>query len=112
MTKTQFHVETVEDFGQRFIDAWKRAEKGEDFVERHHSFESWETMQSVLSAKRIEMLKYLRTHQEKSIKSLAEHIQRDYRRVHEDVQILRGAGLISQEGLRVECDTISTEIAL
>jgi len=51
MTKIQYHIETINTAAQRFIDAWKRAEKGEHVDERHHSFENVETMQSVLSAK-------------------------------------------------------------
>jgi hypothetical protein len=30
-----------EEAARRFIDAWRRAENGETFHERHLSFESW-----------------------------------------------------------------------
>ena len=36
--------------GARFIDAWRRAERGEDFAERHLSFDTFETMTRVLTA--------------------------------------------------------------
>jgi predicted transcriptional regulator len=44
------HVgETLEDIGDRAIDAWRRMERGEAVDEKHISFETWETMIRVLS---------------------------------------------------------------
>ena len=110
MSKTKFHIGNIDDMGDRFVDAWKRAMTGEDVNKRHVTFSSWEAMSKAITGKRLEMLKYLRTHEEKSIRSLCHSLKRDYRRVHEDVTILRNAGLISHESLHVECDTIEAEI--
>ena len=110
MRKTKFHIDNIDDMGGRFVEAWKRAMTGEDVNERHVTFSSWEAMSKAITGKRLEMLKYLRTHEEKSIRSLCHNLKRDYRRVHEDVTILRNAGLISHESLHVECDTIQAEI--
>lgn len=111
MKKTQFHVGGIEEFGDRFIDAWKRAEAGEEVNERHHSFETWELMTKTLSSKRLEMLRYLKTHSVVSIKKLSEEIHRDYRRVHEDVKILQGVGLIDDQ-LHVLVDRVQTELVI
>ncbi len=112
MTDVKVHVGTLEEMGERFKSAWKRAEAGNTVNERHLTFESWEALTKALSTKRLELLKWLHSHEEPSVRSLSKHLQRDYRRVHEDVQILRNAGLIAENSLRVECDRIQTEIAL
>ena len=112
MSKTKFHIGDIDAMGERFVDAWDRAKTGDDVNERHVTFPTWEAMTKAITGKRLEMLKYLRTHEEKSIRSLCQSLKRDYRRVHEDVTILRKAGLVSAKGLRVECDVIQAEISL
>ena len=32
---------SIQDDGAAFVDAWKRAQRGEVFQERHLAFESW-----------------------------------------------------------------------
>lgn len=112
MSKTKIHIGNIDDMGNRFVDAWQRAKAGEDIDERHITFSSWESMSKAITGKRLEMLKYLRAHEEKSIRSLCHSLKRDYRRVHEDVTILRKAGLISPRSLHVECDVIQAEIII
>ncbi|MBT3787659.1 MAG: hypothetical protein HN725_16695 [Alphaproteobacteria bacterium] len=112
MAEVKIHVDRLEDMASRFTAAWKKAEAGEAVDERHLSFESWSALTQALSVKRLELLKWLNAHEEPSIRSLSKSLHRDYRRVHEDVQILRTAGLIAGDSLHVECDRIHTEIAL
>jgi hypothetical protein len=38
-----------EEASRQFIYAWHRAERGETFHERHHAFESWDTLSRVLT---------------------------------------------------------------
>lgn len=38
-----------DEASRQFIDAWHRAERGETFYERHHAFESWDTLSRVLT---------------------------------------------------------------
>ena len=112
MAEIKVHVDRLEDMAGRFLSAWKRAEAGEELDERHVSFESWEALTRAISPKRLELLKWLNRHHEPSIRALSKSLERDYHRVHEDVQILRAAGLIAGDSLLVECDRISTEITL
>lgn len=42
--------EPLEEMQQRVIDAWHRAERGEEVCERHFGFENWETFKRVLDA--------------------------------------------------------------
>jgi predicted transcriptional regulator len=98
----------------RFIDAWHRAERGDSFHERHLAFESWDALARVLTAKRMELLRYVRRNNVTSIRALAKALQRDYSNVHADVQALSGAGLLdaTAHGVRADYDAIETRIAI
>jgi len=98
----------------RFIDAWHRAEHGENFHERHLSFESWEALARVLTGKRMELLRYVRRNNITSIRALAKALDRDYSNVHADVKALAGAGLLeaTPRGVRADYDAIETRIAI
>ncbi len=103
-----------EEASRRFIDAWHRAEQGEVFRERHLAFESWDTLARVLTAKRMELLRYVHRHDTTSVRSLAKALGRDYSNVHADVQALTGAGLLdaTDGGVRADYDAIETKIAI
>lgn len=105
-------VET--DATRRFVDAWHRAERGEIFQERHIAFESWDALASVLTGKRMELLRFVHRHKVKSVRALATALARDYSNVHADVQALSGAGLLdaTSDGLHADYDTIETKIAI
>jgi predicted transcriptional regulator len=106
---------TMEDeASRRFVDAWHRAERGESFQERHLAFESWDVLSRVLTAKRMELLRYVRRHKVTSVRALAKALGRDYSNVHADVQALTSAGLLdsSDGGVRVDYDAIETRIAI
>ena len=116
----EVHVgEPLADFGERFIDAWRRAERGEltpENAEFHLSFESFSTFASVMTPKRLALLRHVHRHPPRSIRALAQALGRDYRRVHEDVEALAAAGLLERgpDGPRAEYDKvrIDTTIAL
>ena len=115
MSKIDIHVGgTLEDMKRRVVDAVERAKRGEAVREEHVTFESWEALASVMTTKRFEMLRHLHRNPEASVAALARSLKRDYKRVHEDVEALSGAGLIerSDHGLRAEYDEIRTQIAL
>jgi len=121
MTKpVQVHVgESLEAAGARFVDAWHRAESGAltpDVAELHVGFENFETMVRILSPKRLELLRHLHRQPARSIRALALALGRDYRRVHDDVEALEGAGLLDRDagGLRAEYGAfdVSMRVAL
>jgi predicted transcriptional regulator len=99
---------------RRFIDAWRRGERGEKIRERHLAFESWNALARVLTPKRMELLHYVRRHDVASIRALANALGRDYRNVHADVTALEEVGLVenSGKGLRADYDAIETRIAI
>ena len=98
----------------RVANAWTRAENGEDAREDHLTFASWDALSSVMTNKRFELLRHLHRHPAASVAALARDLKRDYKRVHEDVAALEGAGLIDRDsgGLRAEYAEIRTVIAL
>jgi predicted transcriptional regulator len=99
---------------RRFVDAWHRAEQGEQFHEHHLVFESWDALARVLTGKRMELLRYVRRHKIASVRALAKALKRDYSNVYADVQALTAAGLLdTAEGtLRADYDAIETRIAI
>ena len=90
-----------DEASRRFVDAWRRAERGEAFRERHLAFESWDALPRLLTRRRMELLGYVRRHEVKSVRALAKALRRDYSNVHADVQALTAAGLLDiAEGVR------------
>ena len=104
---------SLRDAVSRVADAWHRAERGEIVETRDTvTFVSWSALASVMTDKRLELLRHLHEHPVTSIRGLARSLGRDFKRVHEDVTALLGIGLITQgDGLyRVDWDEISTSI--
>jgi predicted transcriptional regulator len=111
--KVNIHVGTLDDMGKRFVSAWHRLERGERVRERHVTFPNLSAM-SVLSEKRLELLREVHREPAPSVKALAERLGRDYKRVHEDVETLAASGLVRREEGRVSApyDAISAEMRL
>ena len=106
--------DSIDEIGHRFIDAWRAAEQGTltaDTAERHAGFANVELFTRILSPRRLEMLRHVHHSPPRSIRALSIALGRDYRRVHEDVEALVGAGLMERDpsGLRVDYDTARVE---
>lgn len=119
MTKAvQVHVGvTPDEFGARFVDAFHRAKRGAltlETAEIHTSFVDWETAVRVLSPKRLELLRHVHQSPAKSIRALATALGRDYRRVHEDVEVLADAGLLErdEQGLRADYQAFNVQMTV
>ena len=99
MSKQHIHIGVEEaDRGfERFIDAWHKAETGEiEQAEIHLNFEDFAMLASVLTPKRLELMKTLRQHGPLSVRALARQLERDYKNVHADVSSLEKVGLIQR----------------
>ena len=97
----------------RFRDAIARYDRGEHIeAEEHVTFESIEGLFAMLTPKRMELLRHLHQHPAPSIKSLAEALGRDYKRVHEDVAALISIGLIARDGTRLRAPHSEIRFAL
>lgn len=113
-TTAQVHVGSLGDMGKRFVSAWNRAEAGEAVSETHVTFLDLDTMLATLSARRLELLKYVRQHGANNTRELAEAIGRDYKNVHQDVAALEAAGLLVRDGRRLSApwDELQASVAL
>lgn len=117
MCKLKIHVgDSLESIGARVKDAVRRDQKGERVRENHLTFDSFETLVKVLTPRRLELLRHVHRHPAVSIRALAQALDRDYRRVHDDVEALAAAGLLEREeegtGVTAPFDAIETRIAL
>lgn len=90
------HVGTPREMGQRFVDAWHRAEHGEAVSETHITFHDLPALLAALTPKRLDLLRYVRHHQVRTIKALASDLHRDYKNVHKDVEELTKLGLLAR----------------
>jgi len=99
-----------------FIDAWKRAERGEKVeAEQRLYFENLETLVKTLTAGRWVLLKTLRTNGPMSVRALAGALGRDYKNVHTDVSRLELIGLIGRtkdEKIEVPWDIVEARLRL
>ena len=95
--KIDIGVSNAKESYQRFVDAWHKAESGElTDVEVHLNFEDLETLVSVLTAKRLELLKTLRKQGPTSVRALSIALERDYKNVHVDTAALEAVNLIQR----------------
>jgi predicted transcriptional regulator len=99
-----------------FIDAWKRAERGEKIkAVQRLNFENLETLLRTLTPARWLLLKTLRTNGPMSIRALASAVGRDYKNVHTDVRRLEHIGLISRtqdDKVEVPWDIVEARLSL
>jgi predicted transcriptional regulator len=74
----------------------------------------WEGLASVMTGERLRLLRHLNAHPEPSVSALARALGRQYRRVHDDVAALEGAGLVSRDGgqVRATAETVTAEVRL
>lgn len=100
MSKQQIHVgieDAQADF-ERFADVWRRAEAGEEIApEVHLNFENLELLMTVLTPKRLELLRMLRKIGPSSVRALSKQLGRDYKNVHVDCAALERVDLIQRD---------------
>jgi len=108
-------ISNLDEMGQRFISAWKRAEKGLPVDPTPHLyFENIMSMWKNLTPRRMELVHYLRNHKSMSIRQLAKSLNRDYKDVHSDVQSLLPIDLVQKDGdglISVPWDSIVINLA-
>jgi predicted transcriptional regulator len=112
--RVSVHVGTMEEMGRRFVSAWRRLENGEKVRERHLTFEDLPGLLSALSPKRLELLREVRREAAPSVRVLAERLDRDYKRVHGDVDTLSSFGLLIRDetGISAPYDVIQADFDL
>ena len=97
--------------GERFIKAWKTGTSAGDTLE----FESPKALFRMLTPKRWELIERLQKLGPSSVRGLAREVERDVKRVHEDVVKLIACGLVSRtsEGkIQARYDVIHADFQL
>lgn len=97
--------------GQRFAAAWKTGRSAEAML----AFESPAALFRVLTPKRWELIERLQTLGPSSVRGLARALDRDVKRVHDDVTTLLEYGLVTRTDdgkCRVPYSVIHTEFDL
>ena len=82
---------------KEFARAYERASRGEVVERDTIGVSSLKELQTLLSPKRLELLKVIKEHKPRSIKELAEMVKRDVRNVHRDLVIFEAVGLVELE---------------
>ena len=90
------HIGSPEDMGKRFVEAWHRAERGEAVDEAHVTFHDLPSLLAALTPKRLDLLRYVRHHEVRNVRTLAADLHRDYKNVHRDVEALSKLGLLDR----------------
>jgi predicted transcriptional regulator len=92
-------VRGAEESAMEAVRAIERAEQSvapEEPIDRLY-FQSLETLLSVLTTRRLELLKVLHESGPSSVRALAKKLNRDYKNVHQDVALLEKVGLIQRK---------------
>jgi predicted transcriptional regulator len=110
------NIENPEKGYSRFVKAWHGAENGKvKKQEVHLGFYDFDTLCSVLTPRRLDLLRCLHREGPLSVRALAQHLKRDYKNVHTDTQVLLEIDLIerTEKGLlNVPWDVIDTHVNL
>ncbi len=109
-------VEDADRGFQRFVEAWRKAEANEsEQAEIHLNFEDFAMLASVLTPKRLELMKALRQQGPSSVRAMAKQLKRSYENIHADANALEQVDLIqrTEEGLLVApWDVIDAHVRL
>jgi predicted transcriptional regulator len=89
----------LKEMGERFVKAWKTGSSDGDVLQ----FESPRALFRVLTAKRWELVERLQTIGPTTLRGLARKLDRDVKRVHEDVSTLIKHGLVVRTPDRKIC---------
>ena len=101
----------LKEMGTRFVKAWKSGKPAGDVL----TFESPAALFRALTPKRWELIECLQGLGPSSVRGLARALDRDVKRVHEDVMALIGHGLIARTDdgrVRVPYDVIHADFDL
>lgn len=96
-------IKSLEDNLNEFAAVWKKFENKEK-VDKHEAlyFESIDALRSVLTNKRIEILRTIKKQKPGSIYELAKILNRDLKNVSEDVKLLAELGFVTLEKVKTD----------
>ncbi len=108
MAKSEIQVgRSLREMASEAAEAWKTAEAGHTISSRAGTyFRDWSALNAVLTPKRYDLLRHLRREPTSGVRALARALDRDVKRVHEDVVALAEIGLVT----RGEDGRLSTDV--
>ncbi len=96
-------VKSLKENLNEFADTWKKLENSEDIKKQEAVyFENIDAVKSVLTHKRIEILKTIKRDKPDSIYRLAKMLKRDLKNVNDDVRLLADLGLIKLDKTKTD----------
>jgi predicted transcriptional regulator len=112
----KIEVKGTQESAMEAVEAWERAEQGivpKEPINRLY-FQSLETLLSVFTTRRLDLLKVLHETGPSSVRPLAKKLNRDCKNVHQDVALLEKVGLIQRKDMKVNAprERIIAEIRL
>ncbi|MFT3741932.1 MAG: hypothetical protein QM752_04565 [Gammaproteobacteria bacterium] len=115
--KLTVKVGSLDEALENFKTVWEKAEAEEKLTTSIEivGFENATLLIKTLTPRRLELLQKLHTIGTHSIRALAKALERDYSNVHQDVEILKKAGLLLQDKkghYSMPWDAIVTEIPM
>ena len=111
--KDDDELAAIADMGKRFVDAWKTGTRQEPVSVL--TFSSPAQLFSVISPKRWELIEQLQKIGPSTIRGVARSLERDVKRVHEDISSLMKWGLVEKnesELIFVPFDEIEADFVL
>src|SRR5262245_17705959 len=90
-------VASREQTRERTADAMRRIDAGQGYQGEFYSFTTLPLMLKVFSIKRWELITKLQELGPCSLRALARALDRDVKRVHEDVQVLLQEGIVERD---------------
>lgn len=95
MKALEIQIQNKEQADKELIYAFKAAQAGRKIKPiKGTYFASLEVVRNLLTPKRMELMRLIKHKQPKSLYELAKLAGRDYRNVHEDLQVLKDYGLV------------------
>jgi predicted transcriptional regulator len=79
-----------------FAATWRRLETGDEDMVSRLAFGSLRELFSAITEKRLELLRYVATHEGLNSRQLAQAVGRDYKNVYTDVKELMALGLLER----------------
>lgn len=111
MKRIEIGVIDPKDEQQALLDWAARVDAGEKVADADSrlSFATYSQLHAALTDKRMELLEHVALHEGRNIRQLAASLERDYKNVYDDVQMLSTLGLIEKRdsGLFAPYDDIN-----
>lgn len=96
-------IKSLEDNLNEFAETWKKLERKEEVKKQEAVyFESIDALRSVLTDKRLNVLRTIKRHKPGSIYELAKILNRNIKNVNDDVKLLDNLGLVRLERTKTD----------